>query len=176
MKKSTALSVTCIFFAVLSIILLFFTASKSNAADRSIHAEWTKYTAPVGITTASFNLYKDGVLACNFKGPDIVAGDCTVDLVKLQTPFTLSALFSDGKESPQSTAFVLTDYGPGPVGLKITIVTIRTVSSINKNGRPTSTTTITKAEAKPGQVVKQGVSPGYRNSKGEWVTITTLVM
>jgi len=158
-------------FALIVILL----ATNVFAADRQIHAEWTKYVPPVGAVTKNFELYSDGALACTFTGADIISGDCTVSLVKLSTPFTLVATFTDGKKSPSSAPFVFTDYGPGPQGLKVTIVTVTTISKLNKNGRPTSTTTVKRSEAKPGQVVKEG-GASYRNSRGEWVTNTTLVM
>jgi len=159
-------------FALIVILL----TTNVFAADRQIHAEWTKYVPPVGAVAKSFELYNDGVLACTFTGADIISGDCTVSLVKLSTPFTLVAAFTDGKKSPSSAPFVFTDYGDGPQGLKITLVTIRTVSSINKNGKPTAVTTKTVTELKPGQIAKVGASPGYRDSKGNWVSIFRYTM
>jgi hypothetical protein len=151
-------------------------ASSSFAYERTITAEWTAYTPPQGATTTGFKLYKDGVLACPFSGAAIVKGECTVDLVKASTPFTLTAVFSDGKESPHSAPFTLVDYGPGPQGLKLTVVTIRTVSTLTKYGNVIAKTTMTREEVPEGTTVKQGVRPGYRNSRGEYVTNTTIAL
>jgi hypothetical protein len=160
-----------ILFGLVTVVILF-TSYIAFGYERNITAEWNSYTPPQGLATASFNLYKEGVLVCNFEGDDIVRGECTVDLVKLSTPFTLTALFSDGQESPHSAPFILTDYGPGPDGLKITVVTVRTVSSLTKHGNVISKTTISRKPLEEGQIVKEGTT-GYRNKKtGEWVSLT----
>lgn len=151
-------------------------ASSSFAYERTITAEWTAYTPPQGVTATGFKLYKEGVLACTFTGAALVKGECTVDLVKASTPFTLTALFSDGKESPHSPPYTLVDYGPGPQGLKLTVVTIRTVSTLTKHGNVIAKTTMTREEVPEGTTVKQGVRPGYRNAKGEYINTTVIVM
>lgn len=119
---------TRIWFFISVLLLGAITSMPVNAYERIIKAEWDKYIPPQGLTTAGFKLYKEGTLACTFPGPAIVTGECTVDLVKASTPFTLTALFSDGKESPHSPPFNLVDYGPGPSGLKLTVLTVKTVS------------------------------------------------
>lgn len=158
------------------ILALLMLAVQAFSYERTIVAEWDKYTPPQGIAATGFKLYQDGTLSCSFTGPAIVKGECTVDLVKVNTPFTLTALFSDGKESPHSAPFTLTDYGPGPSGLKLTVLTIKTVSTLTKYGNVIAKTTMTREEVPEGTVVKQGVRPGYRNAKGEYINTTVIVM
>jgi len=152
-----------------------FSCQVAAAYERPILAEWNAYTPPQGITVAGFKLYKEGVLACTFTGATIVKGECTVDLVKASTPFTLTAMFSDGKESPHSAPFTLVDYGPGPSGLKLTVLTIKTVSRLTKYGNVIASTTTSRKEVPAGTVVKEGTS-GYRNSLGEWISTTTIAL
>ena len=160
-------------FIVALFILLF--ASAVQAYDRPIHVEWTKYTGPVGATTTGFRLYQEASPVCNFPGADIVAGDCTVNLTKLDTSFTLSATFSDNKESPQSAPFVLRDYGPAPQGLKV-VVTIRTVSSFTSRGNITAKTTVTSKEV-PADAIVDTKPINYWNSKTkQYISQTVLVM
>lgn len=168
---------TRLLFFIATLLLGAITSVPVNAYERSIKAEWTRYTPPTGATTASFKLYQDGTLACTFPGAAIVSGDCTVNITKLNTPFTLSALFTDGKESAQSAPFNLIDYGPGPEGLKVTVVTVRAVIGLTSTGKPImrKPPTITQREAKDGEIVKEGTT-GYRDKRtGEWISITTFI-
>jgi len=158
-------------------VLISLLAITANAADRSLHAEWTKYTPPTGAVVSGFNLYKENVLACKFPGAVIVSGDCVTDVSALKTNFTLTALFADGNESPKSNAFVLTDYGPAPQGLKVTVVTITTTFKLSKAGRFYSkNVSIKTSTAEPGQVVKEGSTTPSKNAKGQWEIVTTMVM
>ncbi len=84
------------------------------ATDYSIHAEWTSYTPPSGYVVAGFNLYQEGVLACQVQDPDATAIDCTVSLTADVTNFTLTAAFNDGTESPHSSPFAFTAPTPAP--------------------------------------------------------------
>lgn len=157
---------------LLAVLLLStFAGAPANAYERTIKAEWDKYTPPVGLTTTGFKLYKEGVVACSFTGQAIVSGECTVDLVKASTPFTLTALFSDGNESPHSAPFTLIDYGPGPGGLKLTVLTIKTISRLTKSGNVIASTKMTKKDVDAGTPIKEGTT-GYRNAKGEWISTT----
>ncbi len=78
------------------------------ATDYSIHAEWTGYTAPSGLTVTGFNLYQEGVLACQAQGASATSVDCLVSLEADTTNFTLAAVFSNGTESPKSSSFAFT--------------------------------------------------------------------
>lgn len=78
------------------------------------------------------------------------------------------------KEIATSTEAMMSITVTPPGNLKL-IVVVQTISKLNRNGRPTSTTTVKRFETKPGQIVKEGVA-SYRNSRGEWVTNTTIIM
>ena len=123
-----------------------------------------------------FKLYKDSALACTFPGKDLISSDCATDITKLDTSFTLTATFSDGKESPQSPPFVFRDYGPGPDGLKITVVTVRTVSSLTKQGNIVSKTTVTTKELPAGTVVNTKPIAYWNSKTKQYISQTTLVM
>ena len=117
-----------------AILLSAIIAVQAFAYERTIKAEWTKYVGPTDATVSGFNLYQDGVKVCSFTGKDIVSGECKVDLTKCSTNYTLAALFSDGKESPKSQAYVLQDAGQEPQGLTITVVTITAEVKLNRMG------------------------------------------
>lgn len=80
------------------------------AATQTIHVDWS-YTPPSEPAVTGFKLYQEGVFACETHDPTATAMDCAVTLATATTNFTLTATFSDGTESPQSTpfAFTLTD-------------------------------------------------------------------
>lgn len=158
---------------VFSIILV---AAAAHAYEKPIHVEWTRYTGPIGATTTGFRLYQEGAPVCNFTGADTIAGDCAVNLTKLDTSFTLSATFADNKESPQSAPFVLRDYGAAPQGLNITVVTIRTVSSFTPRGNITAKTTITSKEVPAGTVVDTKPVNYWNSKTRQYISQTTLVM
>lgn len=164
---------------ILRLALVFFiamVAAAAHAYEKPIHVEWTRYTAPIGLTTTGFRLYQEDAPACNFQGADAVAGDCTVNLTKLDTSFTIAATFADGKESPHSSPFVLRDYGSPPQGLKITVVTVRTVSSFTSRGNITAKTTVTTKEV-PVDTVVDTKPINYWNSKTkQYISQITLVM
>lgn len=79
-------------------------ATTAAAADHSIHIEWG-YTPPSDPPLSGFNLYQEGTLACSTNNPEATAMDCDVSLKKDTTHFTLTAIFSDGSESPHSAPF-----------------------------------------------------------------------
>lgn len=77
------------------------------AADHSIHIEWG-YTPPSEPAVTGYRLYKEGVSACETQNPLATSMDCSVSLTQDTTNFTLTALFSDGSESPHSAPFPFT--------------------------------------------------------------------
>jgi len=81
--------------------------------ERSITAEWG-YDAPADLVLTGFRMYQEGVAVCDFTGPDLRTGTCNILLLKRSTPFTLTAVFASGEESPHSDAYVLLDWGPKP--------------------------------------------------------------
>jgi hypothetical protein len=164
-------------YALSAFILVFFlVAVQCFSADRQIHAEWNRYVGPTGATVTGFKLYKEGVLACTFPGNDLVASDCTTDITKLDTSFTLTSTFSDGKESPQSPPYILRDYGPGPDGLKITVVTVRTVSSFTAKGNIVAKTTVTTKQVPADTIVNTKPINYWDSRKRQYISQTTLVM
>lgn len=90
---------------ILAFLCLF--ATSAAAADRSIHVEWGGYTPPSELTVSGFRLYQDGSLACEIQNPNATSMDCAVSLYQDTTPFTLTATFTDGSESPHSAPFPL---------------------------------------------------------------------
>ena len=78
------------------------------ATSYPIHAEWTAYTAPSGLTVTGFNLYQEGVLACQTQTASATSLDCIVSLNADTTNFTLAAAFSNGTVSQQSAPFTFT--------------------------------------------------------------------
>ena len=90
--------------------------------DRQTTVEWG-YTPPTEPAVSGFQLYQEGAKACQWAGAETRSGDCTLRIAKRDTPFTLTALFADGTESPHSAPFVFTDVLPAPVlkSLKVTV-------------------------------------------------------
>ena len=82
-------------------------ASMAAAAEHSIHIEWG-YTPPSEPAVTGYRLYKEGVPACETQNPFATSMDCSVSLTQDTTNFTLTALFSDGSESPHSASFPFT--------------------------------------------------------------------
>ena len=79
-------------------------ATIAAATDHSIHIEWG-YTPPSDPPLSGYNLYQEGTLICTTNNPEATAMDCDVSLEKDSTNFTLTAIFSDGSESPHSAPF-----------------------------------------------------------------------
>ena len=90
--------------------------------DRAATVEWG-YTPPTDPAVSGFQLYQEGAKACQWAGAETRSGDCSLRIAKRDTPFTLTALFADGTESPHSAPFVFTDVLPAPVlkSLKVTV-------------------------------------------------------
>jgi hypothetical protein len=81
---------------------------------------------------------------------------------------------SAGVESATSNEATMSITVGPPTNLKV-VVTVQTVSRLSKYGNPIATTTIKRVEVPQDKVVREGTS-SYRNSRGEYVTNTTLVM
>ena len=80
----------------------------SIAADttQSIHLEWEYDYQPVeGQSLAGYNLYKEGIKVCTTNTPEDSAMDCDIDSVAGTYSFTLTAIYSDGTESPPSLPY-----------------------------------------------------------------------
>jgi len=96
------------FLALLTTLLIILPVSNVVAmTTHSIHLEWDyeSYTAPVNAELSSYLLYKDGVKVCQFDSPYDFEGDCEILSENGVFDFTLSAVFDDGTESPQSAPF-----------------------------------------------------------------------
>lgn len=89
------------------LLFLFCTNLYAETVTRSIHIEWG-YTPPSEPAVIGFKLYKEGVQSCQVMSADSSAMNCFVIFTKTQTSFTLTALFSDGTESPHSAPFLFT--------------------------------------------------------------------
>ena len=101
---------------LLLLLVLLVVPTMVNAVpvwDRNITVEWG-YDAPADLVLTGFRMYQEGVAVCDFTGPDLRTGTCNILLLKRSTPFTLTAVFASGEESPHSDAYVLLDWGPKP--------------------------------------------------------------
>ncbi|NLX17746.1 MAG: PKD domain-containing protein [Desulfobulbus sp.] len=105
------------------LLTLFFClpAYTAAASTHAIHAEWSRYSAPAGLTVSGFNLYQDGDLACQVTGARATSLDCSVSVERDTANFTLTAAFTDGTESPHSSPFTFTKPSPPAVGETTTI-------------------------------------------------------
>ena len=101
----------------------FMPAVSLAAGTYSIHAEWTAYTAPSGYTVTGFNLYQEGARVCQAQGASVTALDCSVTLAADTASFTLTTAFSDGTESPHSSAISYTAPVQTPEELTAVITT-----------------------------------------------------
>jgi hypothetical protein len=96
------------FLAALTIFAIILPASNCFATvNHSIHIEWDyeTYLAPEGLELTAYRLYKEGVEVCQFDYPDDFAGDCEFQSENGRFNFTLTAVFDDGSESPESAPF-----------------------------------------------------------------------
>jgi len=71
---------------------------------QSIHVTWG-YTPPTAPAVSGFRLYQEGVPVCVMAIPSAQEMDCDVVLTKQVTVYTLTAMFSDGTESPHSAPY-----------------------------------------------------------------------
>lgn len=104
-------------------------AEPATGWSRDLRAEWD-YTQPVEPVCTGFRLYQHGRAApiCTFAGGDTRAGDCAATIDRRTTPFTLTATFADGTESPHSAPFAFTDQLPAPGIRSLTISQSITIS------------------------------------------------
>lgn len=109
-----------LFIWIIVAYVLFISVCCSFATDRSIVVEWG-YTPPTSPKVLGFVLYQEGVKVCNFLGDVIVKGECSVNIIKTTTTFTLTASFADGTESPHSAPYNFVINIPAPTDLKITL-------------------------------------------------------
>lgn len=102
-------------------LLIMLVAVPVHAASwwRTVQVEWG-YTPPIEPAVDGFSLYTGGKQVCRFEGADVRAGMCDVLIAAPTTPFTLTATFVDGTESPHSDPFEFSDTVPAPVLIKIT--------------------------------------------------------
>ena len=99
--------------ALLACLLVPVAAYAAPGWQRNITVEW-EYTPPTDMPHTGFKLYQDGAAVCEWNVSIVRIGSCDVTLVKKTTSFTLAATFLGGEESPQSDAYILTDWGPKP--------------------------------------------------------------
>jgi len=102
-----------VFFALLALLLVPSTLLAVPSWNRGISIEWG-YEPPADVILSGFKLYQEGVPVCEFGTPTLRSGACEVILTKRTTPFTLTAAFIDGTESPHSEAYNFVNNGPGP--------------------------------------------------------------
>lgn len=100
--------------SLIRLLILFFCwlPVSSLAATQTIRVEWG-YTPPTSPALTGYKLYQEGTFACQSKDPKAATMDCQVSLIKDSTNFTLTAVFSDGTESPHSAPFPFTTSSGG---------------------------------------------------------------
>jgi hypothetical protein len=92
------------FLNILGALFIFFPFEACALTESTIHVEWG-YTPPSSSFVSGFNLYQDGVFACQTQDPFATSMNCQVILTAPITSFTLTATFNDGTESPHSAPF-----------------------------------------------------------------------
>lgn len=106
---------------LLASLLVWLPTVAAAATTATIHAEWTSYTAPSGYTVTGYKLYQEGSPACQASSASATSLDCTVTLASDTTNFTLTAVFSNGTESPHSAPFPFTVQSQTATPLKAVI-------------------------------------------------------
>ena len=76
------------------------------AINAAIHVAWSPYTPPSPLALSGFRLFREGVPVCRTTNARATAMDCTVSIAAETTPFTLTATFTNGTESPHSAPFL----------------------------------------------------------------------
>lgn len=92
-----------ILFCLLVSIITFHTIL-AGATVRQVQVEFA-FTPPATPKVIGYILYQEGSAVCTSKAPDVYTMECGVELLKTSTLFTLSALYEDNTESPQSPPF-----------------------------------------------------------------------
>ena len=110
MKRTLTLLVLCLFLPAPLLAASWW---------RTITVEW-QYAAPIEPAVDGFQLYNGTAKVCRFEGESARAGMCDVLIASQTTPFTITATFADGSESPHSAPFEFTDTVPAPVIKSIT--------------------------------------------------------
>lgn len=89
-------------------LLSVFLCSNALCVQKSILVEW-EYTAPESPTVTGFQLYMGGtpLNGCLFSGANTRYGECVVDLSNRHQTFTLTAIFDDTAQSPESDGYKL---------------------------------------------------------------------
>lgn len=101
--------------------------------------------------------------------------DCTVPGITFNPVYgVVSNYDSTGKEMATSSEASATIQAPPPSAPKI-LVTVQTVSKLNRYGKPVATTTVKRTELAANDIVKEGTT-SYRNSRGEYVTDTKIII
>lgn len=123
------LSGLCFLVALLLGALWLSCANAAVGWSRDLRVEWG-YAPPVEPACTGFRLYQQGRAApiCTFAGGDTRGGDCAATIDRRTTPFTLTATFADGTESPHSAPFAFTDQLPAPGIRSLTISQSITIS------------------------------------------------
>lgn len=97
----------CLFLVVLFVQLacVIFVERADAETVYSIHAEWMVYTPPSSHTVSGFRLYQEGIEVISVSGNNLTSLDAVVLLPDRVVNFTLTAIFTDGTESPHSSPF-----------------------------------------------------------------------
>lgn len=90
---------------LVAVLVCYLPVFASAATTCSIRAEWTSYVPPNGYIVSGYRLYQNGQLACQSTHSKATSIDCQVTLNTSTANFTLTALFTNGTESPHSTPF-----------------------------------------------------------------------
>lgn len=94
------------------------------ATTHTIQPEWSSYIPPEGLTVSAFKLYQEGAFVCQTTDPAATTMDCQVTLSGDTASFTLTALLSDGTETPHSAPIPVTLNPAPPVTAAISADTL----------------------------------------------------
>ena len=102
------------FLLCLTLFLVCWMPGLATAATTAaIHVAWSPYTPPSPLALSGFRLFREGVPVCRTTNARATAMDCTVSIAAETTPFTLTATFTNGTESPHSAPFLFKLDGDG---------------------------------------------------------------
>lgn len=89
------------------IAILIYAGVSSAAVNHSIHIEWDydQSSIPENLELSAYRLYQEGIQVCQFDYPYNFEDNCEFQSENGTYNFTLTAVFDDGSESPESEPF-----------------------------------------------------------------------
>jgi len=127
-------------------LLCLFMAANGNAVvvEEELQIDFSFDTEAIpGKEVISYRLYEENVMVCESNEGQTASFICDVTIETGDCEFTLSALYDDGSESPQSVPFPFTVTGPGDINgdglidLKDIIISLQVLINLNPVGTTT---------------------------------------